>query len=106
MSFTVSQRTREIGLRVALGAQRRSVLVAVLGHAMTQVAIGVVVGVLAFVALIVLSSDGGTTIPAGWGLPIAGYGVVMLLVCMLAALVPTRRALSVEPTEALRADFR
>ena len=104
MSFTVSQRTREIGVRVALGAHRRGIVVAVLAHAAAQVAAGVVVGVLMFVALIMLNSDSGTGIPPGWGLAIVGYGVVMVFVCMLAAVVPTRRALSVEPTEALRAD--
>jgi predicted permease len=97
MSFTVARRTREIGIRVALGASRRRVVAAVFARPLTQVGLGVVAGgVLAAVL-------GGRATP-GALLGALAYAVLMLGVCLLACVVPTRRALQVQPTEALRAD--
>jgi predicted permease len=103
MSFTVARRTREIGIRVALGANARTMVTQIFRRPLTQVSIGVAVGsVLA--GLLMLTEMGGGTISAmGVGLTVL-YATVILAVCLLACVVPTRRALRVEPMEALRAE--
>ncbi len=111
MSYTVSRRTREIGIRVALGANARRVVMSIFRRPLTQVSIGVVVGgILAGAFLVFMAScqDGvcenaGVVSPARVALIIL-YSFVILGVCLLACVVPTRRALAVEPVEALRAD--
>jgi hypothetical protein len=102
MAFTVSRRTREIGVRVALGADRRRVIAAVFARPLTQVAIGVVAGAALTTALTTLGTDGGLS--AKQGALLVAYATLMMGVCLLACIVPTRRALGVQPTEALRAD--
>jgi putative ABC transport system permease protein len=97
-SLIVSRRTREIGIRIALGADARRIVAAMFSRPLTQVCAGVLLGgALVFVF---------TRVVAGLSLRevvgIAAYVVVMTGVCMLGCLVPTRRALRVEPTEALR----
>jgi putative ABC transport system permease protein len=104
MSFTVARRTREIGIRVALGSGRGKIMSAMFSRALTQIGIGVVAGVIVFV-LLTPNSDG-----IGWlksikvAGQIVGYATVMTGVCMLACVVPARRALSVQPTDALRSE--
>jgi predicted permease len=101
MSFTVSRRTREIGIRVALGADSRRVTLAIFSRPLAQVGLGVIAGA-ALVALLVHFVMDALS-PRGIGLVMA-YAAVMMAVCMLACIVPTRRALGVEPTDALRED--
>lgn len=106
VSFTVSRRTREIGIRVALGADRRRILAAILARTARQVGSGVLIGgglLLLFVFAASYDQDTWRPTLQGAGLLVA-YMVVMMGVCMLACVVPTRRALKIEPTEALRAD--
>ena len=105
LSFTVARRTREIGVRMALGADRRRVISAIFRRPLIQVGLGVLAGT----ALITLAGSIDTNAPGLTGeltfrqlAVIGGYGIVMLGVCLLACVVPTRRALSVEPTVALR----
>jgi putative ABC transport system permease protein len=102
MSFTVSRRTREIGIRLALGADRRRVIAAIFHRPLAQVGSGVIAGaaLTAALAFLVLRAQ---LWPKGAALVMA-YAGLMMAVCMLACIVPTRRALRVEPTEALRAD--
>lgn len=102
MAFTVARRTREIGIRVALGANRRRVLLAIFRRPLTQVALGVVTGMLLVAGLTLLGSD--FTLSLRQVVSVVVYAGLMLGVCLLACVVPTRRALQVEPTEALRAD--
>jgi predicted permease len=101
-SFTVARRTREIGIRVALGADARSVLAATLGRPIVHVGIGILAG-------------GGLTGALAYGVMrgalgvagsamIAGYAALMLVICLLACVVPMRRALRIQPVEALRQD--
>lgn len=97
MSFTVARRTREIGIRVALGASRRRVVAAVFARPLTQVGLGIVAGGVLSAVLV-----GRTTPGALVGTLV--YTVLMLGVCLVACIVPTRRALQVQPAEALRAD--
>jgi putative ABC transport system permease protein len=100
MSFTVSRRTREIGIRIALGADPRRIVTAVFSHALQQLVTGVAAGA-ALVGLLTWSVAG---LSARESAIVAGYALIMLSVCLLACIVPTRRALRVQPTEALRAD--
>jgi len=109
LSFTVARRTRDIGVRVALGASRQRVIVATFRRPLLQVAFGIVVGTaIVFTAASLIKytefpgSESDLTL-RGMSL-IIGYGIVMLGVCMLACVVPTRRALNIEPTVALRMD--
>jgi predicted lysophospholipase L1 biosynthesis ABC-type transport system permease subunit len=102
MSFTVARRTREIGIRVALGANARRVVASIFRRPLTQVGVGVGVGgVLA--GLLLLGMTGGAVSATGLALLLL-YAALMLAVCLLACVVPTRRALAVEPVEALRAE--
>ena len=101
MSFTVSQRTREIGIRVALGSSRPRVVGVVLRRPTIQVGIGLLSGA-GLLASIELGSGGGASM-RDLGLLVV-YVTFMMAVCMLACIVPARRALAVEPSEALRAE--
>lgn len=99
-SFTVSRRTREIGIRVALGADARRIVSVIFARAVAQVALGVAAGgVLVFVQTKLIIGLTPTQIAV-----IAAYMTGMIAVCLLACVGPTRRALRVEPTEALRID--
>ena len=109
LSFTVARRTREIGVRVALGASRRRVVAATFRRPLLQVALGVGVGTAIVFTVATLikytqfpGSESDLTLQ-GMAM-IIGYGIVMLGVCMLACVVPTRRALNIEPTTALRTE--
>ena len=100
MSFTVSRRTREIGIRVALGSDRRRILGAIFRRPFAQMALGIACGGLMVFTL----TDLVTGLSAREAGIVAAYLVVMMAVCMLACIVPTRRALRVEPSEALRTE--
>jgi putative ABC transport system permease protein len=102
MSFTVSRRTREIGVRVALGGKPAGVLLSILARPRAQVTTGIALG-MALVVCVVSGVSGWRMSPVQVA-AMAGYALVMAAVCSLACVVPTRRALRVEPTEALRAD--
>jgi len=101
MSFSVSRRTREIGVRVALGANSRSVVFAIFRRPLAQVGLGVAIGGI-LVALFARTAFGElSTREIGF---VIAYAALMMVVCLLACIVPTRRALHVQPTQALRAD--
>jgi hypothetical protein len=100
MSFAVSRRTREIGVRVALGGSRWRILRAVFKQPLRQLGLGLLAG-----TLLVWALQGGTDngVPTAKELLTLGaYTTLMTVVCLIACVVPTRRALSVQPTEALR----
>ena len=104
ISYTVAQRTREIGIRVALGAAPRQVLVPVLrggvGLALVGIGIGLAVALLAARGLSAFLFGVGASDP----LTFAGVALLMLLVATLASYIPSRRALKVDPVVALRAE--
>ena len=111
LSFTVARRTREIGVRVALGSDRRRVVLAIFRRPLLQVALGVTAGAgliasAGFLLSRVGMEDGQmkATFTAGQVGALVAYAAFMMVVCMLACIVPTRRALRVQPTEALRAE--
>ena len=103
-SFTVVRRTREIGIRLALGAEPRRIVAAVFAAPLGQIGIGLALGA-ALAGFLALSMEGGwrNATPSS----VAGfvtYALVMLAICLAACAGPTRRALRIEPTEALRED--
>lgn len=100
MSFNVTQRRREIGVRSALGAEPRRVLVSVMGRSARQVAVGIGIGLVVVAAIPPIPAD-GFTIEASRG-PTAVVAVIMLLVGLFAAIGPARRGLAIQPSEALR----
>ncbi|HUQ98341.1 MAG TPA: FtsX-like permease family protein, partial [Gemmatimonadaceae bacterium] len=110
LAYTVAKRTREIGVRVALGASSRRIITSIFRRPLTQVTSGVFTGILLVgVAMVLVQKTeqfGGIKkgISSGDVAILAAYALVMLGVCMLACVVPTRRALKVQPTEALRAE--
>ncbi len=102
LSFTVARRTREIGVRVALGASRRRVVTAIFRRPLIQVAMGVAAGGIV-IGVLAAGLSGGALSLANVAM-LVGYVVLMFGVCMLACAVPTWRALRVEPTVALRSE--
>ena len=104
ISYAVSQRTREIGIRMALGAQQQSLTRMFIGHGLRLAAVGVACGLgaafglaRAMKALVfgISTADPGTY---------AAVAVVLAGAAALAAYLPSRRATSVDPVEALRAE--
>jgi putative ABC transport system permease protein len=97
-------------VRVALGASRRRVVTAIFRRPLTQVAIGIVAGAtLIAIGAQLLSRttqflNTGLALSAGQLVLLALYAVFMLGVCLLACVVPTRRALGVEPMVAMRVE--
>ncbi len=104
ISYSISQRTREIGIRMALGAQQQAVRGMFLQQGLWLVAIGIVAGLAAAVPLARFMS---TLLFGISPLDPATYGVVSLVLiaaALLATYLPTRRATRVEPSVALRAE--
>ena len=104
ISYTVSQRTREIGIRMALGAQRRAITSMFVRGGLVLTAIGVGFGLVsAFVAMRLMSSLLFNVSPVD---PLT-YGVItvaIVAVAYVACYLPSRRASSVDPVDALRAE--
>ena len=98
MSVTVSRRTREIGLRAALGASHRAVLAAILSRSAVVMGSGVVAG--GFLLLLVVAIGGDDV--ALYAVFLAVTAAVIMAAALLASIVPARRALRINPTEALR----
>jgi macrolide transport system ATP-binding/permease protein len=104
-SYSVTQRTREIGVRMALGARRSAVLGLVLGHGLLLVALGLVLGLAVAFALTSVIPDGllpnvSRTDP--W--TFVGTSALLALVALVATYFPARRATKIDPLLALRTE--
>ena len=103
ISFTLVRRTREIGIRTALGASPRRIITGILSKALLQIGLGIAVGFVPGVLIVGLVSaeSGRNGIVDGItiGAAVAGF---VLIVAAVSCAVPLRRALRVDPTEALR----
>ncbi len=104
IAYSVSQRTREIGVRMALGAQKRSVYKLVLGEAGKLVAVGVVLGLAGSIGAAMLMGKLLFGVKAWDPGTLASVAVVLGISAMLASFIPARRAASVNPIDALRAE--
>jgi hypothetical protein len=102
MSFTVTQRRREIAIRTALGAQSRRLLAGIFGRALRQIAIGVVVGV--GIARLLDYEERGEALQGSGVWLLTGTVLVMTVVGLAAALGPARRGLRIEPAEVLKGE--
>jgi len=102
IAFSVGRRTREIGVRVALGAQRRDVLGMVVREGMRLAGTGVVVGVLLAAAATRLIAAFLFNVSPLDGLTFAGMSGLFIVVALVASYVPARRAAATDPLTALR----
>ena len=104
ISYSVSQRTREIGIRMALGAQRQTITAMFVRHGLVLTGIGVAFGLVAsFITMRLMSSllfDVSPVDPITYG----SITVLIAVIAYVACYLPSRRAASVEPVHALRAE--
>lgn len=102
VSYVVGQRTHEIGIRMALGAQRRNVLTAILGEGARTAAVGVAAGLAAALGLMQLMSSLLYGVSATDPLTFAAVALFLSAVAMAASLIPALRAMHVDPVITLR----
>jgi predicted permease len=104
MALMVSQRIREIGIRIALGARPTSILQMVLGQGLLLAVLGIGIGIAGAVALTGLVKSLLFEVPPTDVLTFSGVGLTLLAAAALASYLPARRAAAVDPNVALRAD--
>jgi ABC-type antimicrobial peptide transport system permease subunit len=102
LSYIAGQRTHEIGIRIALGAQQRDILKIVLGHGTRLALVGVVIGLAASAGLTRLMTAILYGVSATDPLTFAIVAVLLTLVALAACYIPARRAMRVDPIVALR----
>jgi putative ABC transport system permease protein len=104
LSYSVTKRTHEIGVRLALGAKAPSVLALVLKEGLLLVAVGMIVGLATALASTRLLSSILFNVEATDPVTLATVSALILLAALLACLLPTRRATRVDPLIALRSE--
>jgi len=102
LAYAVTQRQREIGIRMALGAQKRNVLSLVIGQGMKLALAGVVLGIAAALALTRVLRTLLYGVEPGDPLTFAGVSLLLVGIALFACWLPARRAARVDPMEALR----
>lgn len=102
ISYSVAQRTHEIGIRLALGAQQKDVLRMVLSQGVRIAVLGAAIGLIAAFGLTKLMSSLLFAVSASDPLTFACVAILLLIVAMLACYIPARRAVRVDPMVALR----
>jgi ABC-type antimicrobial peptide transport system permease subunit len=102
LSYMVVQRSAEIGLRVALGAQRTDVLALIMGRGLSLAAAGVVIGLAASAFLTKYLTSILFNVPALDAVTFATVSVILLLVSLAASSVPAYRAARLDPMKTLR----
>jgi len=104
LASSVAQRTREVGLRVALGARPRDVFTVFVGEGLRDAAAGVAIGLAGSVAAARLLPRLLDGIPAAGALPAVESAALLVLVAFVACALPARRAMRLSPAEALRTE--
>jgi putative ABC transport system permease protein len=104
LSHTVAQRTREIGVRMAMGAQTKDVMRLIVGQGMKVVSIGVAIGLAGALALAKVMKHFLFEVSAADPIVFAGVAILLVVVALLACWIPARRAAKVDPMIALRAE--
>ena len=102
ISYSVTQRTQELGIRAALGASRRGLLALVIGRGMTLAFAGLAIGLAGSLALTQLLSSLLFGISPRDPVTLAAVAAILATVALLACYIPARRAASIDPTIALR----
>ena len=102
LSYEVARRTRELGIRMALGAQHRDLLKLVIGQGILLVFIGIAIGIGAAFGVTRYLASMLFGVHANDPLTIVGVAILLLLVALLACYIPARRAMRVDPMVALR----
>jgi ABC-type antimicrobial peptide transport system permease subunit len=104
IAYSVSQRTREIGIRMALGAQRANLTHMFVRHGLILAGLGVVCGIVAAIPLMSLMSSLLLHVKPVDPVTYAGVSAGLVLTAFLASYLPSRRVAAVNPVEALRAE--
>jgi ABC-type antimicrobial peptide transport system permease subunit len=102
MAYTVTQRTREIGVRVALGASRSQIFGLTLGYTLRLTAIGAVIGMATAFVLTRYVSTFLFQVPTYDLITLGSSALVIVLVAIAASYLPARRATGIDPAKALR----
>jgi putative ABC transport system permease protein len=104
MALNVSQRVREIGIRIALGARPVNILGMILSHGLTLTLLGIAIGVTGAMALTGLVKSLLFEVPPTDVLTFCGVGLTLLAAAVIASYLPARRAAAINPNDALRSE--